>query len=119
MSKKKPAETEAESAEQVKLTIAYEHIATPHSIELRKNGGKLFIEAQMNDHAHRQVIGATTVENILLASGLQFPTATTDIEMLFSPHNGDIVSATPVPNGKELAEETPADDPPDEEQTEE
>jgi hypothetical protein len=104
-SKKKPEvkEDEVFVPDQVKLIVTGEHIASPHSIELRKNGGEHVIEARMQDHNHRWVMGGTAVEDVLRSEGLPFPSATEDVELVFSPHNGEIVSANLVPNGNEAS----------------
>jgi hypothetical protein len=115
MPRKRKEEDDAGTApEQVTLTVTAEHIATPHSIELRRKGGEFVVEAQMNDHAHQHVIGAMTVEDILRTNGLPFPEGKRDVVLVFSPHNGEIISGA-FEDGKpqtEVPPDAPATDAP-------
>lgn len=101
--KKKEEVDEGTAPEQVRLNVTAEHIAKPHSIELRRNGGEFVIDAQMNDHAHRQVIGAMTVEDILRTQGLPFPEGGKDVVLTFSPHNGEIIAGALEGSGEPAA----------------
>lgn len=108
--KKETTETETEieetneTTEPVKLKIGREHIAFPHSIELRRNGGEFVVEARTEDHRHSETFGAKTIEHILLENGAPTTLGENDeLEITFSPHNGAIIAITP--KAKEPADE--------------
>lgn len=94
------ADTEADittKLEQVTLRIKREHILTPHSIELRRNGGDHVVEARTADHRHSEPLGAKTVLQILSENGaeMMLQADTDQLEIKFSPLTGEIVSIAP------------------------
>ena len=101
--KSEETEETTEPTEPVSLKIRREHLSSPHSIELRRGGGELVLEARTEDHRHSETIGARTIEHILLENGA--PTALGEEDELvitFSPHNGEIIAITP--GARETAE---------------
>jgi hypothetical protein len=78
--------------EPVLLTIKVEHVATPHGIELRRNGGDHVIDARTQDFASTQAIGAKTIENILRECGVDLPTGEDQLVISISPVNGDVIA---------------------------
>lgn len=96
-SKKETTDTETEEPtepiEPVNLKIGREHLAFPHSIELRRNGGEFVVEARTEDHRHSETIGAKTIEHILLEHGATATLGEDEkLEITFSPHNGEIIA---------------------------
>jgi hypothetical protein len=85
-------ETGAKPLEPVAVTVSHEHIAEPHSIELRRDGEGLVIDARTEDWNHVYTVGAKTVENILRESGAELPTGDEEMQITFSPHNGEVVA---------------------------
>lgn len=82
--------------EPICLTVKREHCQKPHSIELRRNGTKIVVEARIEDHAHSETIGAKTVEQILAENGAAVPANNKDeLVITFSPLNGEVVSIIP------------------------
>ena len=97
---KKNVETEIEETavalEPVTLKIKREHLAFPHSIELRRNGGEFVVEARTEDHRHSETLGAKTIEQILQENGASTSLSEADeLTIAFSPHNGAIIVITP------------------------
>lgn len=98
MAKKEGTEnTGATAPETLLLTVKAEHVATPHCVELRRNGGKFVDGVRTQDFASTETIGAMTVENILRLSGTRLPAADEEFIISFSPHTGEVISvAVPV-----------------------
>lgn len=93
MAKKKQEEDQAEKELlPVELTVTSEHVASPHGIELRRNGSPLVIDVRTQDFRSTEVIGAKTIENLLREAGADLPTGDKQLVIKFSPHNGEIIS---------------------------
>ena len=116
----KTIETEEAAAEvkAVAVRVGREHIVTPHSIELRRNGGDHVVEARTEDHRHSETIGAKTIAVIIEEHGATGLLDQTDeiIEITFSPYTGEIISIQKFEEADEPAEEKTGDET---EQTEE
>lgn len=91
------SETQGETVEvlPVELTVTAEHVASPHGIELRRNGGKFVVDVRTQDFASTEVIGAKTIEQVLREAGSELPTGDQELVIKFSPHNGQIISVEP------------------------
>ncbi len=77
------------------VTVGREHCLTPHSIELRKKDG-IVVDARTEDQRHIETIGAKTIEQIFREVGYDIPADDkTRLEIVISPHNGEIVAIQP------------------------
>lgn len=78
----------------VTLRVKREHILSPHSVELRRNGTDQVVEARTQDHRHSETLGAKTVAEIVEEHGATALLASNEsvAEIVFSPHTGEIVS---------------------------
>jgi hypothetical protein len=91
------AQTEPEELKPVTLRVSRKHIMTPHSIEIRRLGTERVVEVRTEDHRHIETMGAKTVLQILEenGAGTLLKTGDQQLEIAFSPLNGDIISILP------------------------
>src|SRR4051812_48720352 len=83
---------ESVEMESLLLTVAHEHVATPHGVELRRNGGDVVADVRTQDFASTQTIGAKTVETILREAGAELPVNDEKLSISFSPTTGEVIA---------------------------
>lgn len=84
------------STEPLVLTAKREHFATPHAVEITRDGDTITAVRLVNQQK-KESIGATTLEAIVRANGGEIPANDTEtLEIKFSPRTGTVMSISAI-----------------------
>lgn len=91
MANKKGTDQELQELGSAEVRVSAKHVATPHGIELRREGTKKLVEVRTQDFESTETIGAKTIESILREAGAELPVGDAELIIRFSPHTGEVI----------------------------
>lgn len=84
------------STKPIIVTAKREHFAAPHAVEINRDG-ETITGIRLINQTETEIIGATTIEEIVRANGGEIPAGGNDtLEIKFSPRTGTVMSISAV-----------------------